>query len=186
MYSYVESLLHNGVTLGYGDGTFHPIDASLRGSTLMFVARAAVAPNGDGAILSPAVFWEAPTTALREVCRCSRMCRRRIFGASKCAQPRAASTFPISVQAVHWHAHRSTRRAQEWPWSSREARRVRMRLCQHQELTTTLALCAAITARGRHQHFPDVATIDAHCRHVNYLWARGMIDGFGDGTSSRH
>jgi hypothetical protein len=35
---------------------------------------------------------------------------------------------------------------------------------------------------GGSSHFPDVAPTDAHCRHVNYLWARGMIDGYGDGT----
>ena len=46
----------------------------------------------------------------------------------------------------------------------------------------TGALRSYNCAGGGTSHFPDVATIDAHCRHVNYLWARGMIDGFGDGT----
>jgi hypothetical protein len=31
-------------------------------------------------------------------------------------------------------------------------------------------------------HFPDVKANDSFCRHVNYLWARGVVDGFADGT----
>jgi hypothetical protein len=31
-------------------------------------------------------------------------------------------------------------------------------------------------------HFPDVPRTLFECRHVNYLWARGVISGFGDGT----
>jgi S-layer homology domain len=35
---------------------------------------------------------------------------------------------------------------------------------------------------GGNSHFPDVAPTGTNCRHVNYLWARGVIDGFLDGT----
>jgi hypothetical protein len=31
-------------------------------------------------------------------------------------------------------------------------------------------------------HFTDVAVGAAACRHVNYLWARGVVDGYGDGS----
>jgi Bacterial Ig-like domain (group 3)/S-layer homology domain len=31
-------------------------------------------------------------------------------------------------------------------------------------------------------HFTDVAATDADCRHIHYLWARQILDGFGDGT----
>ena len=50
MYPFIETLLHNGVTLGFADGTFHPADPSGRGASAMFVARAAVAPNGEGGL----------------------------------------------------------------------------------------------------------------------------------------
>jgi S-layer homology domain len=36
------------------------------------------------------------------------------------------------------------------------------------------------TAGG--SHFPDVLNTGPYCRHVNYLWALGVIDGFVDGT----
>jgi hypothetical protein len=35
---------------------------------------------------------------------------------------------------------------------------------------------------GGNSHFPDVDPSSATCRHINYLWARGVIDGFLDGT----
>ena len=35
---------------------------------------------------------------------------------------------------------------------------------------------------GGDSHFYDVAPTAANCRHINYLWARGMIDGFLDGS----
>ena len=35
---------------------------------------------------------------------------------------------------------------------------------------------------GGSSHFPDVLVTDPFCRHVNYLWARGVISGFLDGT----
>jgi hypothetical protein len=36
------------------------------------------------------------------------------------------------------------------------------------------------TAGG--SHFSDVLNTAPYCRHVNYLWALGVIDGYGDGT----
>jgi hypothetical protein len=37
----------------------------------------------------------------------------------------------------------------------------------------------AVTGGSR---FSDVASSSPACRHVNYLWARGIVDGFTDGT----
>jgi hypothetical protein len=31
-------------------------------------------------------------------------------------------------------------------------------------------------------HFSDIPSSAAFCRHANYLWARGIIDGYADGT----
>mgnify|MGYP001604927215 CR=1 FL=1 len=35
---------------------------------------------------------------------------------------------------------------------------------------------------GGTSHFPDVDPASPTCRHINYLWARGVIDGYLDGT----
>jgi hypothetical protein len=37
-------------------------------------------------------------------------------------------------------------------------------------------------AAGGSSHFPDVSVTSTYCRHVNYLWATGAVDGFLDGT----
>ena len=184
MYSYVESLLHHGVTVGYGDGMFYPLDASLRGATLMFVARATVAPNGDGGI---------PFSG-------------NVSGSSYNCAPGGASLFAdvlptdLWCKQVHALAARGINVSYQCANSALACPSINTTRAGMAVVVAggAAASDAAVPASGTFSdtgaarsynctvggtsHFPDIATADAFCRHVNYLWARGMVDGFVDGT----
>ena len=183
MYAFIEALVHNGVTLGFGNGTFQPLTGSVRGATAMFVARATVSPNGDGGLprsgtvsgspyncasggnslypdVSPTDVWckQVHALAARGV--------NVTYGCAPLSVCPSASTTRGTMAVVVAGAVAGSDAAVPTAGTYFDTGGARNYNCN----------------AGGDTHFPDVAPTDTNCRHVNYLWARGMIDGFLDGT----
>jgi PKD repeat protein len=184
MYRYVETLVHNSVTVGYLDGTFKPAGSSMRLATAMFVARGIVAPVGDGAIPVSGLVGAMPynckaggTSLLADVLPTDIGCKHAHYLASKGVNVNFQCTASNLCPAA-------------------DTTRAAMAVLVAGALIT--GGDAAVPASGTFNdagtprsyncnvaggsHFPDVYNTDAYCRHVNYLWARDVISGYTDGT----
>ncbi|MFO1311877.1 MAG: S-layer homology domain-containing protein [Burkholderiales bacterium] len=183
MYGFIENLVHNGVTLGFGDGTFQPLAGSVRGATAMFVARATAVPNGDGGL---------PISGT-------------VGAQSYNCVPGGTSVFPDVVPTDVWckQVHTLAARGVDVAYGCTGGHACPSAPTTRGSMAVIVAGAvagsdAAVPAYGTYfdsggarnyncnpggeSHFPDVAPTDTNCRHVNYLWARGMIDGYLDGT----
>jgi hypothetical protein len=183
MYAFIEGLVHNGVTLGFGNGTFQPLTGSIRGATAMFVARATVMPNGDGGLAQSGTVSGQPyncagggTSLFADILPTDGWCKQvhalatrgvnvsyGCLGGSACP---SASTTRGAMAVIVAGAVAGGDASVPVAGTYFDVAGGRSYNCN----------------AGGNSHFPDVQTTDANCRHVNYLWARGMIDGFGDGT----
>lgn len=184
MYTFVETLLHNGVTLGYADGTYRPADPSIRGATAIFVARGAVSPNGDGGLAVNGTVGASPfnciaggTSLFADVQPADSWCKHVHTLAA-----RGVNVAFQCVDAVHACPANNTSRAAMAVIVAGAVAGSDASVPAGATYSDTGAPRSYNCIGGGSSHFPDVAPTDAHCRHVNYLWARGMIDGYGDGT----
>jgi len=188
-YRFIEALVHNGVTLGFSDGTFQPNATTPRVASAMFAARAAAAPNGDGGI-PPSGTVTAPP----------------VIGPYNCVAG-GTSLFPdvlpsaLGCKQIHALASAGVLLGFQCATSGG--------VCPGADTTRSAmaVMIAGAMAGGNvnvpligtfnetggartydcannpgNSHFPDVPPTLFECRHVNYLWARGVISGFADGT----
>jgi outer membrane protein assembly factor BamB len=184
MYPFIENLAHNSVTLGLGDGTFQPAAGSIRGATAMFVARATVLPNGDGGL-------PASGSVAGQPYQCS------AGGTSLFADVTPTDVWCKQVHALAARgvdvAYGCTDGAHVCPTAATSRGSMAVLVAgaaagSDTSVPTAGTFFDAGGARsyncnaGGASHFPDVATTASNCRHINYLWARGMIDGYLDGT----
>ena len=183
MYRYVETLLHNNVTLGYADGTFRPADPSIRAATMMFVARGAGTPVGDGAIPVGGLLWgdayncaAGGTSLIVDVLPTDVGCKQAHYLLGRGVD--------ISFQCLAGYAcplDTTTRAAMAVFVSGAIAD-------GDAGIPAFGTFSDAGSARSYDcriaggSHFTDVLNTDAFCRHANYLWARGVIGGYVDGT----
>ncbi len=184
LYRYVEALVRNQGTVGFADGTYRPATSSLRSFTSMFTARALVAPDGDPAI---------PASGT--------------VGANAYACVAGGTSLFVDVQPtdgwckqIHYLASRNVDVSFQCSDSSHACP-----LADTSRAATAVVVAGAMAgadasvpvsgtfsdtgtprsyncSSGGSSHFPDVLVTDAFCRHVNYLWARGVIGGYLDGT----
>ncbi len=182
MYAYIEALAHNQVTLGFGNGTFGPDTNATRAQTLLFVARAMQSPNGDAGLPFAIAGYGSecrpgPTAASffadvppgHAACRAANLLAYRQadvdFGcASGHACPDTVTSREyMSVMIADWAAGGDALVPDSGSFGDSGSTR-------------------SYHCSGGDSHFPDVPGGSASCRHINYLWARGVIDGFTDGS----
>jgi hypothetical protein len=184
MYGFIENIVHNAVTLGFGNGTFQPLAGSVRGATAMFVARATVQPNGDGGIpRSGTVGAQAydcvagGTTVYVDVSPTDVWCKQVHALAA-----RGVNVAHGCTDAVHVCPSTATSRSSMAVMVAGAAAGSDASVPAAGTFFDTGGPRSYNCNAGGSSHFPDVATTASDCRHINYLWARGMIDGFLDGT----
>jgi hypothetical protein len=183
LYRFVETLLHNEVTLGYADGTFRPSDSSIRGATMIFVARGTVASDGDNGLAASGSVGANPfnciaggTSLFVDVQPTDSWCKH--------VHALAAGGVNVSYQCVdptHACPADNTSRAAMAVVVAGAVAGGDASVPASATYSDTGSPRSYACGAGGNSHFPDVAPTDAHCRHVNYLWAHGMIDGYADG-----
>jgi hypothetical protein len=184
LYADVEALVRNLVTVGFADGTFEPSAPSPRGSTAIFVARSLVAPGGDAAIpASGSVGVNAYACALDgvslyvDVAPTDGWCKQIHYLASQnvdvsfeCSDSSHACPLSVTTRAA-------TAVIVAGAMAGGDAS-----VPVSGSFSDTGSPRSYNCSSGGSSHFPDVLVTDPFCRHVNYLWARGVIGGFDDGT----
>lgn len=184
MYRYVETTVHNNVSIGFADGTFKPAASSVRLATAIFVARGLVAPVGDGAIPVSGLVGDTPYSC-------------KAGGSSL-----FTDVLPTDIGCKHAHFLASTGVNVNFQCATAKlcATAATTRAAMSVLVAGALATGgdAGVPASGTFNdsglprsyscsadggsHFPDVYGTDAYCRHVNYLWARNVVAGYTDGT----
>ena len=184
LYADVESLVRNLVTVGFPDGTFEPLAPSPRGETAIFVARSVVAPGGNAAIpASGSVGVNAYACALNgvslyvDVLPTDGWCKQIHYLASQnvdvsfeCSDSSHACPLTVTTRAA-------TAVIVAGAMAGGDAS-----VPASGTFSDTGSPRSYNCSSGGSSHFPDVLVTDPFCRHVNYLWARGVISGFDDGT----
>ncbi len=183
-YNYIETLLHNNVTTGFSNGTFGPTANSTRAQTAMFAARGLLAPEGDtlipvsGKVGSASYNCASGGKSLyADVAPTDGGCKQVhylaaqginvTFGCSDSSHvcpTDASSRSHMSVLIAGAVAGGDANVPASGTFSQSGAAR------------------SYNCASGGSSHFPDVSVTSSYCKHVNYLWAIGVIDGFSDGT----
>ncbi len=181
-YAQIEALVWNDVTFGYADGTYHPGGNVSRWQTAMFLARASSrgsAIPATGTVGTQAYACVAGGTSLfADVPPDDPGCAQLHYLAGRGTNLRfecdaASSVCPAAI----------TTRATMAVWiagalaSGGDASVPA--LGTFNDSGTARSYNCAISGGS---HFSDIASSSPLCRHANYLWARGIIDGYGDGT----
>jgi outer membrane protein assembly factor BamB len=184
LYRYVEALVRNQVTVGFVDGTFRPTTSSVRGFTSVFVARSVVAPDGDpaipasGAVGASAYACKAGGTSLFvDVLPTDGWCKQIHYLASH----NVNVSFQCS-DSSHACPNTNTTRAATAVVVAGAMAGADASVPVSGTFSDTGAPRSYNCSSGGSSHFPDVLVTDSFCRHVNYLWARGVISGFVDGS----
>jgi hypothetical protein len=182
-YAQIEAMVWNEVTYGYADGTYRPEGNATRWQTAMFMARAA--SRGSGAVAASGT----------------------VGGQSYNCVPGGTSLFadlppddPGCAQ-IHYLAGRGMNLGFECDAASSvcpaaTTTRGTMAVWMAGALATggdpgvpavgtfndtgTARSYNCATTGG--SHFNDITSSSPFCRHANYLWARGIVDGYGDGA----
>ncbi|HKB69736.1 MAG TPA: S-layer homology domain-containing protein [Thermoanaerobaculia bacterium] len=179
-YKDIETILHNGVTLGYGDGTFGPAGTTTRMQAAIFITRAMfqgdetqIPSTGTGyncsAVDGLSMFTDIPATspfckhvnylASRQIvlgCTTTQFCPNNLISRAQTAMLLARSQPPL------------------YPGGETD-----VPMAYTGPTTGRTYDCNVATANVP---FPDVSANQAICRFVGYVWSLGIVDGFQDGT----
>jgi PKD repeat protein len=180
-YLQIESLVRNNVTLGFADGTFKGASATMRAQSAMFLARAAAGKSGEAAIPVSGTlasgayncvsggtsrFVDLPPTDM--ACKHFHyLVARGAFVSSECTATNRACPTLMSTRAgmaVMVAGAMATGGDAGVP-----------AVGTFNDSGVARSYNCATTGGSR---FTDVPASAAYCRHVNYLWARGVIDGY--------
>jgi outer membrane protein assembly factor BamB len=184
LYRYVEALVRNQVTEGYANGTYLPGMPGLRAHIDMFTARALVAPDGDPAIpASGSVGASAYNCVSGGVSLFADVQPTDVW----CKQIHylAATGVDVTFQcadSAHACPDVDTTRAATAVVVAGAMAGGDASVPASGTFSDTGSPRSYNCSSGGSSHFPDVLVTDAFCRHVNYLWARGVVSGFSDGT----
>ncbi|MCL4762652.1 MAG: S-layer homology domain-containing protein, partial [Burkholderiales bacterium] len=184
-YPMIESLLWNDVTTGYPDGTFQPSLGITRWQTAIFVARGAAGRGGDVNLPSSGTVNGLPfncasggTSRFTDVPATDAACRHVHYLASRLvnvafgcgsgtsACPTAATSRAAMAVLIAGAIAQGGDAGVPMTGTFTDTGTARSYNC-------------AVTGGGR---FSDVPSSASYCRHANYLWARGIVDGYADGT----
>lgn len=188
MYRPVETLLHNNVTYGFADGTFRPTATVPREISVIFVARGTVAPNGDlgiarsGLVPGPAggsyACASGGTSLFSDLPPTNTGCKHVHALAALGVNVRFECTTPNGVCPTA-----GTTRATMAALIAGAAAGgdVNVPLVGSYNDTGSVRSYDCANTPGN-SHFADVPPSHAACRYINYLWARGVVGGYADGT----
>jgi S-layer family protein/putative pyrroloquinoline-quinone binding quinoprotein len=188
-YRFIETLVYNSVTVGFSDGTFQPDTTSPRAASAIFTARGATAPNGDGGIPISGVVTAPPITGPYDcVAGGTSLFPDLPPTAVGCKQFHLLANAGVSIGfqcatpgGVCPNADTTRSAMAVMIAGSMAGGDVFVPLIGTFS-DTGVARSYDCAASPGNSHFPDVSPALTECRHVNYLWARGVIDGFVDGT----
>lgn len=184
-YGDIEALVHHNITLGFADGRFRPDGVVSRAQVAMFLARAVSGAEGDDAIVASGVADAAPYSCtsggisrFADVAPNDAACRHvhLLAGNGVDLQSGCADTGTACVGDT------TTRAAMAVMVAGAIAPGGDAGIPIAGTFTDSGAPRSYSCAQAGGSHFSDVEASQASCRHINYLWARGVIDGFGDGT----
>ncbi|MFO1313581.1 MAG: PKD domain-containing protein [Burkholderiales bacterium] len=183
-YSFVEEMVHNQVTTGFTDGTFAPTATSTGVQSMMFAARGMLAPLGDAAIPVSGSVGGSPydcsaggVSRFADILPTDVGCKQVHFLASQGVNV----SFQCS-DAQHACPAASTTRALMAVLIAGAAKGGDANVPASGTFTQSGSARSYNCASGGSSHFPDVSVTSSSCRHINYLWAVGAIDGYTDGT----
>jgi PKD repeat protein len=184
-YPMIEAMVWNDITLGFLDGTYQPASGVSRWQTAMFLARSTAKTTGTTSLPVSGTVKGTPyncvaggVSAFGDIPPTDSGCTQLHFlaarnvnlsfecGGSNLACPNAATT--RAAMAVLVAGAIATGGDAGVPSTG-----------TFNDTGTARSYNCAVTGGG---HFSDVPSSAAYCRHANYLWARGYIDGFADGT----
>jgi PKD repeat protein len=184
-YPMVEAMVWNDVTLGFPDGTYQPAAGVSRWQTGMFLARSTARSTGTANLPVSGTVKGTPyncvaggASAFGDIPPTDSGCTQLHFlaarnvnlsfecGGSNLACPNSATT--RAAMAVLVAGAIATGGDAGVPSTG-----------TFSDTGTARSYNCAVTGGGR---FSDVPSSAAYCRHANYLWARGFVDGFADGT----
>lgn len=183
-YVFAETMLHHGIMSPFSDGTFRPAATSSRSETMASVARALVAPAGDLALMPVAGEVNGASYACEsggaslyaDVPPTDANCREVHFLAAYGLDVNAGCT-----DATHMcpagNASRAMLAVLVAGASAGGDANVPASGTFLQSGTPRSYDCSS----GGSSHFSDIVVSSAYCRHVNYLWAMGVIDAGADG-----
>lgn len=184
LYHDVEALVRNQVTEGYANGTYQPALPALRAHTAMFTARAIVAPDGDPAIPVRGVVGAnayaciaGGVSLFADVSPTDVWCRQIHYLASA----NVDVTFQCS-DSSHACPDVDATRAATAVFIAGTMAGGDASVPVSGTFSDTGTPRSYNCSGGGSSHFPDVLVTDPFCRHVNYLWARGVIGGYSDGS----
>ncbi len=189
LYRFVETLVHNNVTVGFADGSFQPSASATRAASAILVARGAVAPNGDAGIARDGTVPFPPYSG-SYLCTNGGVTRfgDLAAGAIGCKQMHYLASLGVNVGFecgvagdVCPAANTSRASMAVLIAGAMAGGDVNVPLIGTFGDTGMPRSYDCANAPGS-SHFPDVAVGSAVCRHANYLWARGVVDGYADGT----
>jgi hypothetical protein len=182
-YDFIETMLHNQVTAGFANGTFGPSATSIRVQSMMFAARGMVAPEGDSPIPASGAIAGSPyncasggTSRYADVAPTDIGCKHIHFLGSKGVNVSFGCTASNACPAA------GTTRAMMAVYVAAAATGDDASVPPSGTFTQSGSPRSYNCSAGGSSHFPDVSVTSAYCRHVNYLWATGSVDGFVDGT----
>ncbi|MDH5245063.1 MAG: fibronectin type III domain-containing protein [Betaproteobacteria bacterium] len=184
-YPMIEAMVWNDIALGFLDGTYQPAAGVSRWQTAMFLARGTARAIGTSSLPVSGTVKGTPYncvaggfSAFADIPPTDSGCTQLHFlaarnvnlsfecGGANLACPNAATT--RAAMAVLVAGAIATSGDAGVPSTG-----------TFSDTGTARSYNCSVTGGG---HFPDVPSSSAFCRHANYLWARGFIDGFADGT----
>jgi len=183
-YPMIEAMVWNDVTLGFLDGTYQPAAGVSRWQTAVFLARGTAKSIGTSSLPVSGTVKGTPYncvaggfSAFGDIPPTDSGCTQLHFLAarnvnlsfecgSNLACPNAATT--RAAMAVLVAGTIATGGDAGVPFTG-----------TFSDSGVARSYNCSVTGGG---HFSDVPSSAAYCRHANYLWARGFIDGFTDGT----
>jgi hypothetical protein len=181
-YAQIEALVWNDVTFGYADGTYRSDGNVSRWQTAMFLTRAAsrgsVVPVTGTVGTRPYACVAGGTSLFVDVppddpgcAQIHDLASRGVNLGFECNP--ASSVCPASI----------TTRATMAVWIAGTLAAGGdagvPAVGTFNDSGTARSYNCAVTGGS---HFTDIASSSPLCRHANYLWARGIVDGYGDGT----
>ena len=182
-YATIETLFHNGVTTGCAVGAYCPADTVFRNQMAAFAARAvfhtdsAVPTAGNVPGLGAYSCGSGGTSLFSDVAPTDPFCRHIHWLAA------GGRSFSCDEQPSY---------GSQWcpaaPISRGSVARILARDLAGSDAAVPSKLPDSGNGRaydctdGLANHFSDVADASPICKFVYYIWAKGIIDGFGDQT----
>jgi hypothetical protein len=180
-YSFVERILHNGVTTGCTGTTYCPDDTVFRLQMGIFIARAQAGGDGNVPVSgsaqgNPYNCVGGGISQFTDIDPSNPFCRHVHYMFAT-----GVTTGCVTTPPRQYCPSDNVTRGQMALFIARAV--------AGSDAAVPVTYTDPITARSYscnagtpNLHFTDIATTDIFCRHTHYLWAKDVISGFPDGS----